>query len=163
MNTAATIIRHPAAKKTRRVAQPRGASLAYKRRAKRQQAAAAAVASVAIVLTALSLAHLAHGIALVTNAPMIEAWCMAVGIDLGFIALELAQLCAATPAIRRNVERFSRPAIVGTLAASAVMNALAFGSAAEGNLAYVAAALGVAIPAMVYALSRTAFGLSVGR
>lgn len=163
MTTTATVVRLPGAKKTKAPRQRSTPSAGYRRRLQRQRIAVGAVAAVAIVLTGLSLAHLAHGIALVTNAPLIEAWCMAVGIDLGFIALELAQLCAATPAIRRSIERFTRPAIVGTLAASAVMNALAFGSAAEGTMTYVAAALGVAIPAMVYALSRTAFGLSVGR
>lgn len=161
--TTATVVRLPAAKKPRRAARPRAASPAYQRRLKRQQVAAGAVALVAIVLTGLSLSHLAHGIALVTNAPTIEAWAMAVGIDLGFVALELAQLCAATPTTRRTVEQFSRPAIVGTLIVSATMNAFAFGSAAEGTMMYAAAALGVAIPALIYALSRVAFGLSVAR
>jgi len=125
--------------------------------------AAGAVAAVAVVLTGLSLAHLAHGIALVTAAPALEAWAMAVGIDLGFIALELAQLCAASQAVRREVEKFSRPAIVGTLIVSATMNAFVFGSQATGVTVYPAAALGVAIPALIYALSRVAFGLSIGR
>jgi len=162
MTNTATILRHPAQRKTR-AARPRTVSPGYRRRLKRQQIAAGAVAAVAIVLTGLSLAHLAHGIALVTNAPIIEAWAMAVGIDLGFIALELAQLCAATPTTRRAVEQFSRPAIVGTLIVSATMNAFAFGSAATGLMIYPAAALGVAIPALIYALSRVAFGLSVSR
>jgi hypothetical protein len=49
-------------------------------------------ATVAVVLVALSLSHLAQGIHLVTKAPLWEAWAMAVGIDLGFLALEIAQL-----------------------------------------------------------------------
>jgi hypothetical protein len=159
----ATIVRLPAEKKTRRAARPRATSPGYRRRLQRQQIAATAVAAVAIVLTGLSLAHLAQGIAIVTNAPVAEAWAMAVGIDLGFVALELAQLCAATPATRRAVEQFSRPAIVGTLIVSATMNAFAFGAAAEGVMMYPAAALGVAIPALVYALSRVTFGLAVSR
>ena len=88
---------------------------------------------------------------------------MAVGIDLGFIALEVAQLCAATPAVRREISRFTKPAIIGTLAASAVMNAMAFGSQAMGLMVYPAILLGLAIPALIYALSRVAFGLSVSR
>lgn len=162
-NATANVVRLPAGKKIR-AQRPRPVqSVGYKRRLKRQTFAAFAVATVTIVLTGLSLSHLAHGIALVTNAPTWEAWAMAVGIDLGFIALELSQLCAATPAVRRSVETFSRPAIIGTLTVSAVMNALAFGSAAEGAMVYAAAALGVAIPALIYALSRVTFGLSVGR
>ena len=52
--------------------------------------AAAAVLAVAGTLLALSLSHLAAGIALVTGAGPSDGWLMAIGIDLGFIALELA-------------------------------------------------------------------------
>jgi hypothetical protein len=88
---------------------------------------------------------------------------MAVGIDLGFIALEAAPLCATTQVAAKTIGRWSKPAIVGTLAASAVMNALAFTAQADGLLVYPAAALGVAIPTLIYCLSRVAFGLSVTR
>ena len=54
-----------------------------------------------------------------------------------------------------------KSAIVGTLVASAVMNALAFAAQADAPLAYPAAALGEAILALIYCLSRVAFGLSV--
>ncbi len=63
---------------------------------------------------------------------------MAVGIDLGFIALDIAQLCAATPSVRREIARYTTPAIIGTLVASAVMNGLAFGAQAEGWMVYPA-------------------------
>ncbi len=122
-----------------------------------------AVAAVAVVLTALSLTHLAHGIALVTRAPQWEAWSMAVGIDLGFLALEIAQLCAATPKTRAEIGRFTKPAILGTIVASAIMNALAFGAQADGWMLYPAVMLGLAIPALVYCLSRVAFGLAASR
>jgi hypothetical protein len=69
------------------------------------------VLAVALVLLALSLSHLATGIALVTGAGPSDGWLMAIGIDLGFIVLELAVLAA--------VVRYAAPAIVGTLAASA--------------------------------------------
>jgi hypothetical protein len=100
---------------------------------------------------------------LVTRAPTAEAWAMAVGIDLGFIALEAGQLCAATQLAAKTLGRWSKPAIVGTLAASAVVNALAFAAQADGLLVYPAAALGVAISALIYCLSRVALGLSVTR
>jgi hypothetical protein len=135
----------------------------WSRAKRRQMRAAAAVGTVAMVLTALSLHHLASGIELVTRAPWAEAWAMAIGIDLGFIGLEAAQLCAATQAAAKAIGRWSKPAIVGTLVASAVMNALAFAAQADGLLVYPAAALGVAIPGLIYCLSRVAFGLSVTR
>ena len=130
---------------------------------KRQHCAAAAVAAVAVVLTALSLHHLASGIALVTLAPTWEAWAMAIGIDLGFLALELAGLCAATDRVRAEVGTYARPAIAGTLAVSGVLNALAFGAQAQGLFLYPAVALGVAIPALIYCLSRVAFSLAAHR
>jgi hypothetical protein len=99
-----------------------------------------------VTLTALSLSHLAHGIQVVTAAESWEAWSMAVGIDLGFVALELSQL-AIGDKLRKQVSRFAKPAIVGTLIGSAGMNAFAF-AAQAGNPWMMAAAvtLGVAIP-----------------
>ncbi|MEP9350554.1 hypothetical protein [Xanthobacter sp. KR7-225] len=131
-------------------------------RLRRQHGAAAGTAAVTLVLVALSLSHLAHGIGLVTGAGAWERWAMAIGIDLGFVALEMSQLCAATEAVRRSVARYAAPAIVGTLAISAGLNALAFAAAAPaGTLAvYAAAGLGIVVPAMIYALSRITFALA---
>jgi hypothetical protein len=134
-----------------------------RRRLARQQGAAAAVCFVAVVLTGLSLSHLAHGIELVTKAPTWETWALAVGIDLGFIALEVAGLCAVVERVRREIAWYIKPAIIGTLAASAVMNGLAFGSKADDWMVYPAVGLGLAIPALVYCLSRVAFSLAASR
>jgi hypothetical protein len=148
----------------RKVARPQPTqSRALRRRLARQHGAAVAVATVGVALTALSLAHLAHGIELVTKAPAWESWLMAIGIDLGFLALEIGQLCAATPSVRAEISRFTAPAIIGTLVASAAMNAMAFGAQADGWMVYPAVGLGLAIPALIYALSRTAFGLAASR
>ncbi|MFG1300706.1 hypothetical protein V5F49_13000 [Xanthobacter sp. V3C-3] len=131
-------------------------------RLRRQRVAAGATGFVTLVLIALSLSHLAHGIGLLTGADWLERGAMAVGIDLGFVALEMSQLCAATEAVRRSVARYALPAIVGTLAVSAGLNALAFASQAPlwTFQMYAAAALGVAVPAMIYALSRITFALA---
>lgn len=121
----------------------------------RQAHAAAGIGAVALTLTSLSLSHLSHGIEMVTGAPSWESWAMATGIDLGFIALEMATICAATDTVRKQVARYSKPAIIGTLTASALLNSLAFAAGVD-NLASKAAAvaLGVAIPALIYALTR---------
>ena len=47
----------------------------------------------------------------------------------------------------------------GTLAASAAMNAFAFGAHADGFMLYPAIGLGLAIPALIYALTRVAMTL----
>ena len=86
---------------------------------------------------------------------------MAVGIDLGFVALELSQL-AIGDRVRRQVARYARPAILGTLVGSAAMNAFAFAAQAS-SLWMLAAAitLGVAIPALIYALTRVGAALYI--
>jgi hypothetical protein len=62
--------------------------------------------------------------------------------------------------VRREVSRFTRPAIAGTLAGSAAMNAFAFAAQANGYVMMAAAiTLGVAIPALIYALTRVGAGL----
>jgi hypothetical protein len=136
-------------KKTRAVAR-------HVRAMRRQTTVATAAGFVAATLTALSLSHLAHGIALMTGCPGWESWAMAVGIDLGFITLELLMVTAVTEAVRRRVGKHARPAILGTLAGSAGMNALAFASQAAGYMVYPAAALGLVIPALIYLTTRAA-------
>src|SRR5260370_39213884 len=81
---------------------------------RRQAGTAVGIGAVAVTLTALSLSHLAHGVEIVTGSSVWESWAMAVGIDLGFVALELSQL-AINDKVRRQVARFARPAILGTL------------------------------------------------
>lgn len=121
---------------------------------RRQALAAAGIGLVAATLTGLSLSHLAHGIALVTAAPDWQAWSMAVGIDLGFVGLELSQLTIGEK-LRKAVACYTRPAIAGTLIGSAALNAFAFATGASGPLMQAAAAvLGLAIPGLIYALTR---------
>ena len=115
-----------------------------------------------MTLTALSLSHLAHGITIVTGADIWEAWAMSIGIDLGFVALELAQIAVVSDKVRKQVSRFAKPAIVGTLTGSAAMNAFAF--AAQTVNPYMMAAavtLGVAIPGLIYALTHVGAALYI--
>lgn len=60
---------------------------------------------------------------------------------------------------RREVSRFAVPAIIGTLAMSGAMNALSFSERAEGLMLWPAIGLGLAIPALVYALTRAGAAL----
>jgi hypothetical protein len=156
MNAPATVHQLKAAPK--RAAHP-ATRRAYKA-LRRQAGTAIGVGAVAVTLTTLSLSHLAHGIEIVTGCQSWEGWAMAVGIDLGFVALELSQL-AIGDKLRKQVARFARPAILGTLAGSAAMNAFAF--AAQAINPYMMAAaitLGVAIPTLIYALTRVGAALA---
>jgi preprotein translocase subunit Sss1 len=123
------------------------------------KAAAIGILAVGLVLVALSLAHLAQGIQLVTGSELFGAWAMAIGIDLGFVALEIAMLTAPDD-IRQAVAKYANPAIVGTLTISAVMNAFAFAAHAQGWMTLPAIILGCAIPALIFALTKTAATLA---
>jgi len=119
----------------------------FTRALRRQAGTAIGIGAVAVTLTALSLSHLAHGITIVTGADGWETWAMAIGIDLGFVALELSQLAATSDKVRKQISRFTKPAIIGTLTGSAGMNAFAFAAQAVGVCMTAAAiTLGVAIP-----------------
>lgn len=131
----------------------------YRGRIRRQGLAATAIGAIGLVLTALSLSHLSHGVTIVTGVPAWEAWAMAIGIDLSFVALECAQLTAATETVRKAVARYARPSIIGTLAGSAAMNAFAFGHGATGWWIVPAVTLGLAIPALIYVLTRIAVAM----
>lgn len=50
--------------------------------------------------------------------------------------------------------KYTTPAIIGTLTGSAVMNAFAFSSQTSGWMTDAAVVLGLAIPALIYALTR---------
>lgn len=138
----------------RRVSRVERATTRAKTAARRQACTGVAIGVVASALTGLSLSHLAHGVELVTHAPAWEAWAMAVGIDLGFVALELSQL-ACSAKVSKQVSKFAKPAILGTLTGSALMNALAFAGQADTTVMQVlGVVIGVAIPSLVYALTR---------
>lgn len=118
-----------------------------------------AIGAVAVTLTGLSLSHLAHGIELVTSSPSWQAWAMACGIDLGFVALELAMVTAGDK-LRKQIARLANPTIIGTLAGSATLNAFAFAAGASGLGQQVAAVvMGIAIPALIYALTKVGAAL----
>lgn len=125
---------------------------------------AGAISLVTLVLVGLSLSHLAEGVQLVTGCDHWPAWAMAIGIDLAFVALEVA-IILSPEELRASVGTYASPAIKGTLILSAIMNALAFASHATGNLAlpglalpmiYPAIILGVSIPTLIFALTKTA-------
>jgi hypothetical protein len=64
-------------------------------------------------------------------------------LTLGFVALELSQL-AIGDKLRRQVGKYARPAIIGTLVASAALNSFAFAAQAS-NEWMMAAAIGLGI------------------
>ncbi len=133
----------------------------FARALRRQSGAAVAVGAVAATLTALSLTHLAHGIEIVTHCPEWEGWAMGAVTDLGFVGLELAQVMCATDKVRNEIRRWAPKAVTGMLGTSAAMNAFAFGASAVGWMVIPAVALGLFIPAFLYALTRVGAAMYV--
>lgn len=137
-------------------------SATWKRKLARQRYTSYGTSSVALVLMGLSLSHLAEGIGALTHSGPSHAWAMAIGVDLGFIALELGQLCTTTESLRRSIMTWAGPTIIGTLLVSACMNAYAFASVATGYPSIAAACvLGVSIPMLIYVLTRVSVALWV--
>lgn len=128
-----------------------------------QALAAGSAGTVALVLTALSLTHLSHGIEMVTHAPTWESWAMAFGVDAGFVTIELAMLCPMSDRTLKAIKSYAAWAIGGTLVGSAALNALAFGAQAEGYMLYPAVAFGLAVPALIYAMTKIGATIWMGR
>lgn len=126
----------------------------------RQKLATVAIAGVALTLTGLSLTHLTSGIQQVTGGQTVESAAMAVGIDLSFVALEVSQVLRLPDATARTVKKFAQPAIIGTMLASAALNAFGFAAHAQGLMIGPAIILGCAIPALIYALTRVSVALA---
>lgn len=124
-----------------------------------QRRAGAATVTIAGVLTALSLSHLAHGVQVVTHAPAWEAWAMASGIDLGFLACEAACVLSVTDKAKAIAGTYAKPTVIATMIASAIMNSFAFASSIEGFALVPAIALGAAIPGLIYSLTRIGIAL----
>ncbi len=129
-------------------------SSTHRRQLKQNLLSGAAVCVAALTLTGLSLNHLAHGISIVTHASTVEGWAMAVGIDFGFVALEMAKITTFGEKETKEINKDANPTIVGMMVGSAVLNAFAFGAQAEGWMLYPAIIMGLAIPTMIYKLTK---------
>lgn len=128
---------------------------------RRQHFAAGSVALLAAVLTFLSVHHLATGYAAVTHCADWEAIVSAIGLDCGFLLLEISQLVTVRDATLRIISRWANPAIGVTLAGSAALNSFAFMQGADGVLAIVAAsAMGCFLPGFIYVLTRVSAHLA---
>jgi hypothetical protein len=149
------------AKTNKAQASARKAAVTVAGQFRRQHVAAAAVATLAGALTFLSVSHLAAGYAAVTHCAEWEAIVSAIGVDVGFLLLELSQIVTVRDATLRYVARWANPAIAVTLAGSAALNSYAFAQGAASPLAIGAAVLmGVFLPGFVYVLTRVSAHLA---
>lgn len=135
---------------------PKPKPISHKAKSKRQYQlmSASAIGACACVVTSLSLNHLATGIAGITGSSPWQSWAMAIGVDCAFVSLELAQLTISDK-LRTKLAPLFRPAIIGTLTWSAILNAMAFaGEASNPTIQGLSIALGLSIPALIYLLTK---------
>lgn len=66
----------------------------------------------------------------------------------------MTQLLQLPETVRNQVNKYAKPAIIGTLLASAAINSFVFSSHSIGVMAYVAGLVGLMTPVLTYALFR---------
>jgi hypothetical protein len=117
-----------------------------------------ALGAVVTIMLGVSLEHLASGIREITHSTGWSAWALAIAIDVGMVASEVALIVLATfPNIR--VAGYAHRYVVSTIVISMALNVWAFWPPG-GDLAVVgmtlAVILGAGIPLGVYHLTRVA-------
>ena len=117
---------------------------------------AAVCGSVATGVLALSVVHCTQAIASLTGSHWVLAALLAVGIDAGMVASEVAEVASHGTSAEQTVGRWARGYTLAAIVLSMLLNGYAFGQHASGALTIAAAALGVIIPALVYGLGRVA-------
>lgn len=120
---------------------------------------AVAVGAVGTGLLGLSVVHCTESIGLLTGSHWGLAGLLAVGIDAGMVAAELAELAAHGTKAQATVGVWARGYIVAAILLSVLLNAYAFGLHAAGGMVWAAWLLGAVIPGLVYCLGRVAGGL----
>jgi hypothetical protein len=75
-----------------------------------QRRSAALLGTVASAMTVVSLTHIAGGVQLITHdaIPAWQAWGLAVGLDINYIAMELGGLVTATQLVRDKLHKLTR-------------------------------------------------------
>ena len=117
-----------------------------------------ALGAVVTIMLGVSLEHLASGIREITHSTAWSAWALAIAIDVGMVASEVALIVLATfPNIR--VAGYAHRYVVSTIVISMALNVWAFWPPSN-DMAVIGMALavilGAGIPLGVYPLTRVA-------
>jgi hypothetical protein len=144
----------------------RKARVALKQRAPRRSATvrrlALGVGGIGVGVLGLSVAHCTDSISLLTGSHWFLAGLLAVGIDAGMVASELAELASHGTKAAQKVKPWARGYTIAAVLLSVLLNAYAFGLHAADGMVWAAWLLGACIPVLVYALGRVAGHLWMG-
>jgi hypothetical protein len=108
------------------------------------------VGSVGTFVLALSVWHCTEALAALTGSPVFLAALLAVGLDAGMVACELAGLASDGKA-----RRWADAYVYSAAGLSAVLNSWASGAHASGS-AWLAYSIGAVIPGLVLVLAKVA-------
>lgn len=122
-----------------------------------RQRTAILLASVAAGLVFLSVYHLTCAVSTLTGSPLVLAVLLAVGIDLGLVASEVAEMIADDKPVKQWSKVYMGMATVMSMA----LNAYEFAAhAPDGWLSQgLSVCFGLALPVMIFVLARQAGGL----
>ncbi len=152
LNGEGGVVLHSTSKRTRAAHKP--ARRRGRRAMRYARGLAVGVGSVGVGVLGLSVVHCTESIELLTGSHWALAGLLAVGIDAGMVASELAEVASHGTRSQGKV----RPWAVGYTAAavllSVLLNAYAFGLHAQSGMVWAAWLLGAVIPGVVYALGR---------
>jgi hypothetical protein len=149
----------PVRKPARNVAQARRITARTSRRLKLQHAVAVLIGIVTAAMTTVSLSHIAGGVAEITHGavPGWQAWGVAIGLDVNYVAMEMAGVVAAMQHVRDRLHRLTRLGIPAVMGFSMALNALEFAAGATNAYELAAGiAMGVILPALVFLTFRVA-------
>lgn len=122
-----------------------------------KQRTAILLGSVAAGLVFLSVYHLTCAVSTLTGSPLVLAVLLAVGIDLGLVASEVADMISEDKA----VQRWSRCYMAMATVLSMLLNSYEFAAHAPDHWfsKALSVSFGLALPVMIYVLARQADGL----
>jgi len=141
------------AKRSKKASAPRRAARKFRWTASKR--IACAVGSVGCSLLILSVHHCTEAITLLTGSHWFLAALLAIGIDAGMVASELAELFTHD----HKAKRWSSIYVGAAVVLSMVLNAYAFSLHAAPGMAWASMILGIVIPALVYCTGKIAGNL----
>jgi hypothetical protein len=109
---------------------------------------------VGVGVLGLSVVHCTESIELLTGSHWALAGLLAVGIDAGMVASELAEVASHGTGSQCKVRPWAVGYTVAAVLLSVLLNAYAFGLHAHAGMVWAAWLLGAVIPGLVYALGR---------
>jgi hypothetical protein len=134
-------------------------SVRMTRKLRLQHGTAVLLGLVAAAMTTVSLSHIATGVESITHGavPAWQAWGVSVGLDVNYVAMEMAGVVAAMQHVRDRLHRLTRFGVPAILGFSMSLNALAFAAGATNAWELAAGiTMGVILPALVFLTFRVA-------